>query len=156
MKISKIKYKLNSILEFYKLIKHRFVLTRHLFVLFILVLVPTFVFSTTRTWSGATTGTVAWAGNWGTDPVAADDIEITTTGTLIITGMPALALNSITVHGGSNYTVEFQGANTLTVGGNAGTDFVIDASTGFKLSATNAPSITMELVQHQLLMECLL
>jgi hypothetical protein len=97
----------------------------------------------TRTWSGAGSGTVAWSGNWGVNPVGGDDIVITTTGTLIITGMPSLSLNSITINGGSNFTVEFRGANTLTVGGNAGTDFTIASSTGFILSATNPPSITM-------------
>ena len=117
---------------------------RIVFLLFFAILISCGeTFAATRTWSGASTGTLAWTGNWGTDPVAGDDIVITTTGTLIITGIPTLALNSITIHGGSGYTLEFQGTNTLTVGGNAGTDLVIDASTGFVLSATNPPSITM-------------
>jgi hypothetical protein len=97
----------------------------------------------TRNWAGATTGTIVWTGNWGTNPIDGDDLNITTTGTLIITGVPSLSLNSIAIHGGSNFTVEFQGVSTLTIGGNASTDFTIDASTGFILSSTNAPSITL-------------
>lgn len=142
MKISKLKYQ-NELSEGFKLMEKYLQKTTSVCILFFLILFPVFSFATTRTWSGATTGTVAWAGNWGTNPVAGDDIVITTTGTLIITGMPTLALNSLTIHGGSNYTLEFQGANVLTLGGNASTDFVLDASTGFILSATNDPSITM-------------
>ena len=81
-----------------------------------------------------TTGT-----NWDNDvpPVTASDVTFNTNSTFTVTSVPTLSINSLTI---SNGTVTLSGASTLTVGGNAGTDFTISSSKGFTV---NGVSITL-------------
>ncbi len=112
---------------------------KHIQFICIVLFSPFITYGAVRTWSGGTTGTVAWTGNWtgAADPTSADDVTITTGGTLVITGVPTVTINSLTIAGGGSFTVELQGATTtLTIGGNAGVDLTVNASTSLIASGT--------------------
>ena len=90
----------------------------------------------TRTWlptaGGAWTLNTNWSG--GVVPVANDDVVINSNQGAAITAVPTIALHSLSV--GGNCTFQSIGNVTLTLGGNAGTDFTISPGYTLILGAT--------------------
>ncbi len=73
----------------------------------------------TYTWNGTTSTSWAVATNWTptrTTPATTDDIVITPTSDITITSFPTQTINSLTINGAGNYTVNMpNGNNSLTI-----------------------------------------
>lgn len=114
--------------------------------IFLLMFVTSVSNAATKTWIGGTGTTLNWTtpANWSPVgvPVAGDDVVFSTAGTLTFTTGPAasIAFNSLTISDGA-VTITASASRTLTLGGNAGTDFTI--ASGASLTLGTNISITM-------------
>ncbi|HCV42203.1 MAG TPA: hypothetical protein DGH68_01875, partial [Bacteroidetes bacterium] len=98
-----------------------------------------------KTWTGGTGTGKVWttASNWsgGIAPVAGDDILFNTPGTITFSTMPAsVSYNSLTISQGT-VTLAHTVSMTLTLGGNAGTDFTV--ASGASLTLGTNVSVTL-------------
>jgi gliding motility-associated-like protein len=95
-----------------------------------------------HTWVPATGGAWTTTTNWLPTglPVAGDDIIINGDQSAVISAVPTLAINSLTVNGTCTLTGS-GGGTTLTIGGAAGTDFIV--SVGKTLTLGTNLNITL-------------
>jgi len=80
----------------------------------------------TKTWVPTAGGFWTTSGNWNPigQPVAGDDVIINSDQSALITAIPTISLNSLTVNGTCTL-VGSSSVKTLTIGGNPSTDFTI-------------------------------
>ena len=104
-------------------------------VAFIIMLSVAISQAATKTWQPVAGGAWTTAGNWSPSgaPAPGDDVIIGAQ-SAPITAIPTLSLKSMTING--SCTLQSAVARTLTLGGNAGTDFTIAAGANLTLGTT--------------------
>src|SRR5664279_5582630 len=86
-------------------------------VLIFLTLLSSVSFGAVKTWQLAGAGSWVTPANWsgGTIPAPGDDVVINLTAAGIISNVPTISLNSLSIGGAANVTLTGTGATTLTI-----------------------------------------
>jgi hypothetical protein len=113
---------------------------RILMVVFI-ILTSTISNAASYTWNITTGGAWTTTTNWNPSspaggPPTGSDVVINSNQSLTITAVPSISLNSLTVTGTGNCTLQSTASNTLVLGGNVSTDFTVGAGMILTLGAT--------------------
>ena len=90
---------------------------KRLMVTIVLLTIVITSFAATKTWGLAGAGSWAAPANWvgGIAPVAGDDVVINLTAAGTISNVPTISLNSLSIGGTANVTLNGTGATTITI-----------------------------------------